>query len=568
MNKVQAMKKNKDFYFGIVLNLIEGVFSGCNFMLIYTVINQLWNGSLDMKIILEFTGVLIAIFVLRLIIYIVGYTEGQIGGAQVSKTVRLALGNKLRDIPLSNFTKKQTGEYINVVTSDVNNYEQILTHKIGDIVKNLTLSIMISLFAGSLFLPAGCLFLVEQLLLIPTMCLSFKMVKKYGSEKNRVLANNVSNMTEYIMGIQTLRAYGIGGTKNKEVTDSMKAYGDISYLYEKKVIPIGTAYGILTWLGLPIIIFLSSKAFFNGLIDAPEFIIVSILPIFSCKLFGALFIDFTSYKNLKISKNNINNVLNEKEEPKTAKQLDINTWDIEFKDVDFSYVMDEPVLKNINIKIPSKKLTAIVGDSGSGKSTVLNLIAKFYPPHKGTVSIGRENIANYDAEKVLNVISMVDQDVFLFNDTVRNNIRYAKVDTTDKQIEEVCKLANCDEFIQKLENGYDTIIGENGGQLSGGERQRISIARALVKDSPIILLDEATSSLDIENEIKVKQAIKNLLKAKKTVVMVAHTLSIVQKADNIIVISNGKVLEQGTHEELLNNKGKYYDMWNAEQNLI
>lgn len=148
--------------------------------------------------------------------YICGYTELQIGGAKVSKVVRLVLENKLRDIPLSNFTKKQTGEYINVVTTDVNNYEQILTHKIGDITKNLTLSIIIALFAGSLFLPEGCLFFAELLLLIPIIYLSFKMVKKYGSEKNKVLSNNVSNMTEYIMGIQTLRAYGIGGTKNKK----------------------------------------------------------------------------------------------------------------------------------------------------------------------------------------------------------------------------------------------------------------------------------------------------------------------------------------------------------------
>ncbi len=568
MNKVKAMKKNKNFYCGIVLNLIEGILAGFNFMFIYIVIAQLWKNSLDMKTILKFTSILVGIFILRLIIYIFGYTEGQIGGAKVSKAIRIALGNKLKNIPLSSFTKKQTGEYINVVTSDVNNYELILTHKVGDIVKNLTLSIMITLFTGTLFLPAGCLFFFDLLLLVPTMYFSFKMVKKYGSEKSHILADNVSNMTEYIMGIQTLRAYGVGGTKNKKVTESMKAYSNISYVYEKKVIPIGTVYGILTWLALPIIIFLASKAFFSGLIDAPEFIIVSILPIFACKLFGALFIDFTSYKNLKISKNNINNVLNEKEEIKMDKQLVVNKWDIEFKDVDFSYVNDETILENLNLSIPNQKLTAIVGDSGSGKSTILNLIAKFYPAHKGIVSIGGEDINNYDAEKVLNLISMVDQDVFLFNDTVRNNIRYAKMDTTDKEIEEACKLANCDEFIQNLENGYDTIIGENGGQLSGGERQRISIARALVKDSPIILLDEATASLDIENEIKVKKAIKNLLNAKKTVVMVAHTLSIVQKADKIIVISNGKVAEEGTHGQLLKKKGKYFHMWNAEQNLI
>ncbi|WP_052112972.1 ATP-binding cassette domain-containing protein [Clostridium novyi] len=170
---------------------------------------------------------------------------------------------------------------------------------------------------------------------------------------------------------------------------------------------------------------------------------------------------------------------------------------------------------------------------------------------------------------IISILPIFSSKLFgaLFNDTVRNNIRYANMNTTDEKIEEVCKLANCYEFIKNLESGYDTLVGENGGQLSGGERQRISVARALIKNSSIILLDEATSALDIENEIKVKKAIKNLLNAKKTVVMIAHTLSIVQKADKIIVISNGKVEEEGTHEKLLKDKGKYFHMWNAEQNL-
>ena len=242
--------------------------------------------------------------------------------------------------------------------------------------------------------------------------------------------------------------------------------------------------------------------------------------------------------------------------------------DIVFRDVNFSYVQGEPVLKGASFTAKDNELTAIVGASGSGKSTILNLISKYYEPDGGQIKIGGIDTALVSSEKVLSQISMVDQDVFLFNDTVRNNIRYARQDATDEEVEQACRLANCDEFIRAMNNGYDTSTGENGILLSGGERQRLSIARAILKDSPIILLDEATASLDIENELVVKQAIANLLSKKKTVIIIAHTLSIVRNADKILVVDNGKIAEEGTHDELLAKKGKYANMWEAEQKLI
>lgn len=247
--------------------------------------------------------------------------------------------------------------------------------------------------------------------------------------------------------------------------------------------------------------------------------------------------------------------------------LHTTTHEIIFDNVDFSYVPGEPVLKHATFTVPDQKLTAIVGDSGSGKSTILNLIAKYYEATGGTISIGGKPINHVAAERVLEQVSMVDQDVFLFDDTIRDNIRHARPNATDAEIEAACREANCDSFIRKMEKGYDTLTGENGNLLSGGERQRISIARAILKNSPILLLDEATASLDIENELAVKQAIANLLKEKKTVVMIAHTLSIVKNADQILVMGDGRIAESGTHEELLAKGGKYAAMWNAEQKI-
>ncbi len=208
-----------------------------------------------------------------------------------------------------------------------------------------------------------------------------------------------------------------------------------------------------------------------------------------------------------------------------------------------------------------------MGDSGAGKSTVLNLISKYYQPQHGSITIGGCDIKNTPAEQVLSRISLVDQDVFLFNDTVRNNIRYARPDAGDTEIEMACRLANCDGFIRNMVKGYDTEIGENGNRLSGGERQRLSVARAILKDSPIILLDEATASLDIENELLVKQAVSHLLNADKTVVMIAHTLPIVKSADLILVLDQGRVAESGTHDNLVRSGGKYAAMWKASQLL-
>ena len=275
----------------------------------------------------------------------------------------------------------------------------------------------------------------------------------------------------------------------------------------------------------------------------------------------------TAYRNLLISKDKITRILDEQEEPAQDSVFSPDCFEIAFKDVDFSYVEGEPVLKKASFTIPQQSLSAIVGDSGSGKSTILNLICKYYTPQNGSITIGGRNIDIASSEQVLSYISLVDQDVFLFNDTVYNNIRYAKKNATDEEIQRACRLANCDLFIRSMENGYNTVIGENGSKLSGGERQRLSIARAILKDSPIILLDEATASLDIENELLVKQAVSNLLKADKTVVMIAHTLPIIRNAEKILVLNGGAVVESGTHDQLVGEGGKYADMWNASLTL-
>lgn len=562
-----VLNKNRNFYIGVGGTVLEGLLSGSLFMLLYSVMQFLWSGQFDMNRVLVLTGMIVGIFLLRILIYSYGYTKAQIGGAEVSKNIRLFMGDHLKRIPLYRFTTGGTGDYINIITSDVNNYEKILTHKIGDLAKSFSLSLMLVAFVMTIYVPAGIILLAADLLLIPSLWFSFRMVRKYGNEKNAICAENVSSIVEYVSGIQTFRAYGVGGMKNKSVVDAMREFSRISFVYEAKVLPVGAGFSVLSWLACPLVIWMAYAPWAAGALDAVDYLLICMLPLFCAKLSNTIFVDLTSYKNLMISKNKILSVMKEPEETGSMKPFQTDTHDITFENVDFSYVSGEPVLQHASFTVPDQKLTAIVGDSGSGKSTILNLIAKYYEPTNGTISIGGQPINHVAAERVLEQISMVDQDVFLFDATIRDNIRHARPEATDEEIEAACRAANCDGFIRKMEKGYDTPTGENGNLLSGGQRQRISIARAILKDSPILLLDEATASLDIENELAVKQAIANLLKEKKTVVMIAHTLSIVKNADLILVVADGKIAEAGTHDELLAKGGKYAAMWNAEQKI-
>ena len=567
MEQYKPFQKNRNFYLGVGCTILEGLLSGCNFMILYLVMQMMLQKKFLLQPLLAITGLLAGIFLLRLLIYGFGYTQGQIGGAAVSKQIRLCLGEKIKKIPLSRFTQGQTGQYINTITSDVTNYEKILTHKVGDLAKNISLSLMLTVFVSTIWLPGGIIFLATDFLLIPAIWFSFRAVKKYGNRKNQISAENVSSIVEYVTGIQTFRAYGIGGTKNEAVTKAMKDFSDISYIYEANTIPPGSVLGALAWCSCPVIMLAASNPLLSGSMDLVTYLMLCMMPLFLAKLETTIYVDLTSYKNLTISKRQIVKIFNESEECGATEPFVSQNYDIEFQDIDFSYVPGEPVLEHISLHIPDQKLTAIVGDSGSGKSTILNLIAKYYEANGGTISIGGKPINHVAAERVLEQISMVDQDVFLFDDTIRENIRHARHNATDEEIEAACREANCDGFIRKMEKGYDTPTGENGNLLSGGERQRISIARAILKNSPILLLDEATASLDIENELAVKQAIANLLKEKKTVVMIAHTLSIVKNADQILVMGDGRIAESGTHEELLAKGGKYAAMWNAEQKI-
>lgn len=565
--KKEVFKMGGKLKISIAAIVVEGLLGGCNFLILFQVLHLIFDGTIGFADILKATGMLAVLFAVRLILYMTAYTGSQIGGADVSRRVRIVIGDKLKRIPLGLFTKNRTGFYINAATSEVSDYEQILTHKAADITKYIILLLMVGIYTCTLSLPIGVIVLVSSLLVIPAMALSIRQVHIFGRKKNLAREENVSSITEYLIGSQTLRSYALVGKKNESVTRAMKEYSDVSYLYEKAILPIGFAFVFCSYVAVALAVLLSVRGWLADVLEPASLILLIMLPLFVSKINMTLFIELTAYRNLLISKDKITGILGEQEEQAEDGAFSPKSFEIRFRDVDFSYVEGEPVLQKADFVIPENSLTAIVGDSGSGKSTILNLISKYYTPQRGCITMGGMSIAKAPSEQVLSYISMVDQDVFLFDDTVRNNIRYARPDAAEEEIRQACRLANCDSFIRRMENGYDTRIGENGNKLSGGERQRLSVARAILKDSPIILLDEATASLDIENELLVKQAVANLLKTNKTVVMIAHTLPIIQNADKILVLDHGRITESGTHDQLVKRKGKYAAMWAASQAL-
>ncbi|MCR5129648.1 MAG: ABC transporter ATP-binding protein/permease, partial [Lachnospiraceae bacterium] len=362
---------------GVVL---EGFLTGLNFLVLLRLLNLIFDGGIEFGDVLQSVAYLALIYVLRLVLYAIAYTGSQTGGAEVTRRIRIAIGDKLKKIPLGIFTENRTGFYINAATSETADYEQILTHKLADIIKFMALITVLAIYACTFHPGVGAIIFLTQLLLVPTMWFSIRQVNHYGKDKNLAREENVSAITEYLTGSQILRSYALAGTKNISLTEAMRKYSEISFRYERAVLPIGFAYVFLIYIGIAASLLLMANALRAQRITAAELIILMMMLLFMAKVEMSLYISLVAYRNLLISRKKIEGIFEEKEELKSEKHLNAKTYDIEFQDVDFSYVEGEKVLDGVSCMIRENQLTAIVGDSGSGKSTIFNLISKYYEP--------------------------------------------------------------------------------------------------------------------------------------------------------------------------------------------
>ncbi|WP_406657008.1 ABC transporter ATP-binding protein [Methanolobus sp. ZRKC2] len=561
-------ENKKDILSIVGLNFLSDIPRGMFSALLYLFILELvlpvfLNTPYDFSNLWQLYALYAAAFILYLLLSIWSQTNNYVRAYSISTDLRLTLGNKLRRLPLGFFKQKDPGDVTGRLLHDVNQAENTLSHNLPDIVTSVVVPLLLGLFLMYINTSLASIMFISVLIAAVFILVARKIIVLLGIEHVAAINETSSRILEYARSARILKAYDMTGSKFVTLDNAMLRLKKLSFKGEVYAgIPVQIALFILD-VGYLAMLAMGAMMSVTGEVSIPELFTFAVLGYYffaPVKKLGPILV-LMRYTRLSIDR--IGEVMTAKELPFDEKQDLASDNTIKFENVSFRY-KDNDVLKDISCCFPVNSMTALVGLSGSGKSTMINLIARFWDVQDGTISIGGIPIKKINPGLLLSRISMVFQDVYLFNDTIANNIRVGKQNATDREIKEAARLARCDEFIEKLPNGYDTIVSEGGSSLSGGERQRISIARAIIKDAPIVLLDEATASLDPENESVIQEALENLVRG-RTLIVIAHRFKSIENADQILVLDEGRISEQGTHDFLVNAGGLYQQLWMKQQ---
>lgn len=523
------------------------------------------NGTYNINI-LAYAGYSVVFSAIILITHRIQYDSTYFSAYSESADRRVALAEKLRKLPLSFFGKKDLSELTITIMGDCTDLEHTFSHSVpqlfGSLISVTLVGIGLFIVDWKMALSAVFVFPIAIMITVGSKFLQDKMGKKKIDAK---LAAS-DKVQEYLENIREIKSYNIEEKYLNDLDDSFFKIIKASLISELTTgTLIVSAQGILR-LGFAAVTLTGIKLFLNGEID----FLVYLMYLFTIsRLYDPLSVVliqigdiFNSLLTIKRMKD-----INEQKIQEGAKEFSCDNYDIVFENVEFAYNNNEKVLNGISFAAEQGQITVLAGESGGGKSTAVKLAARFWDVTNGKITLGGVDISTVDPEVLLEKFSIVFQDVVLFNGTILENIRIGKRGASDEEVYMAAKAAQCDEFIKRFPLGYNNVIGENGSTLSGGERQRISIARALLKDAPIILLDEATASLDVENETLIQSALGKLIK-NKTVLLIAHRMRTAASADKIIILKDGKIAEQGSPKNLMKIKGMYYKMVELQnQNL-
>lgn len=488
-------------------------------------------------------------------------------GYRIFSDMRMELGRHLRKLPMGYFTEGNIGKISSVLSTDMIFIEENCMTVIADMMSYIFAEIIMIIFMFYLNIWLGIL----SLLIAGAILWLGKAMEQQTLEHSTIRQEQSEKLTnavlDFIEGISIIKTYNLLGEKSAELSNNFKESCRTNLEFEETHAPWQRWLNIIYGLGIAAILALSLYLQTQNLLTVPYLIGVTL---FVFDLFGplkALYSQSTRLTVMSSCMDRVEDVLAQKELPDDGMEVIPEQSDlpeIKFKNVSFSYDKKE-VLHNINFTLEKNKMLALVGPSGGGKSTIANLLTRFWDVDSGSINIRGTNIKNLKLADLMNHISMVFQRVYLFQDTIYNNISIGRLEATEKEVIEAAKKARCYDFIMALPNGFQTIIGEGGTSLSGGEKQRISIARCILKDAPIIILDEATASIDGDNENYIQEAITQLCQG-KTLLVIAHRLNTIRYADKILVIADGKIAQSGSHNQLIKQTGIYQDFINVRNN--
>ena len=556
-------ENKKKFYMSLVFGLLLAIFEALRVPAIYIMVDAVLKNLVTVQTVLTCLGIMaFSVLAASLVRYHVTMLQCE-GGYRTCSSKRIEIAEHLRYLPMGYFNQNSLGAITSVTTNRMEQLGNVATRVVMMTTQGILNTIMITLMICVFDLRIGAMAIVGIVLFFATNSFLQKASAKLAPIKQASDVALVEQVIEYIQGISEVKSYNLTGKYSKRLNHAIKDNAKANTGMEFKMVPFITMQSFIAKLIGVVMCAMSIYFTIQGSMKLSECIVMLI----------SSFIMYASLDNAGMFSSLlrvVDYIVNETRKIFALKPMDIDgkdmkpeSFDIDVENVSFSYE-EKTIIDNLSVHIPEKTTTAIVGPSGGGKTTLCHLIARFWDVDSGEVKLGGKNVKEYSMDSLMKNFSFVFQNVYLFQDTIANNIRFGQPDASMELVIEAAKKACCHDFIMQLPDGYETVIGEGGASLSGGEKQRISIARAIMKDAPIIILDEATANVDPENEKDLVEAIEALTN-EKTILMIAHRLKTVRNADQILVVDKGQIVQQGTHKELMKKDGIYKRFVNARE---